>query len=126
MYDGAPFVDEWKPLPPRLHDLRTLERHVTVAGDVAVAVREVTEQEVRPVRKDHGIRPLPDLRTETPGGLDSDADVVDPDAAHHPRRPGGRSRPTPVGWEPDCPPKTSGSSQPRSRDGPGAHRPCGI
>ena len=26
MYDGAPFVDEWKPLPPRLHDLRTLER----------------------------------------------------------------------------------------------------
>ena len=24
MYDGAPFVDEWKPLPPRLHDLRTL------------------------------------------------------------------------------------------------------
>ena len=26
MYDGAPFVDEWKPLPPRLHDQRTLER----------------------------------------------------------------------------------------------------
>ena len=26
LYDGAPFVDEWKPLPPRLHDQRTLER----------------------------------------------------------------------------------------------------
>ena len=28
MYDGAPYVDEWKPLPPRLHDQRTLERVV--------------------------------------------------------------------------------------------------
>lgn len=45
MYDGAPFVDEWKPLPPRLHDLRTLERQLTVSADVAVAVREVTEKE---------------------------------------------------------------------------------
>ena len=31
MYEGAPYVDEWKPLPPRLHDQRTLERVVDAA-----------------------------------------------------------------------------------------------
>jgi sulfatase-modifying factor enzyme 1 len=40
MYEGAPFVDEWKPLPPRLHDLRTLERVVTLDHPVAVATVE--------------------------------------------------------------------------------------
>ena len=30
MYGVAPFVDEWKPLPPRLHDRRTLERRVSL------------------------------------------------------------------------------------------------
>ncbi|MEO7060564.1 MAG: SUMF1/EgtB/PvdO family nonheme iron enzyme, partial [Lapillicoccus sp.] len=45
MYDGAPFVDEWKPLPPRLHDLRTLERVVHLPAPVAVAGREVSERE---------------------------------------------------------------------------------
>jgi len=43
MYEGAPFVDEWKPLPPRLHDLRTLERAVEVATSLAVATHEVSE-----------------------------------------------------------------------------------
>ncbi|WP_353651477.1 SUMF1/EgtB/PvdO family nonheme iron enzyme [Nakamurella sp. A5-74] len=45
MYDGAPFVDEWKPLPPRLHDLRTLDRRVHLASDVAVATLEVSERD---------------------------------------------------------------------------------
>ena len=45
MYAGAPFVDEWKPLTPRLHDYRTLERRVQVARPVAVAAREVTVAE---------------------------------------------------------------------------------
>ena len=45
MYDGAPYVDEWKPLPPRLHDQRTLERAVDLAGPVLVAASEVTEAE---------------------------------------------------------------------------------
>lgn len=45
MYDGAPYVDEWKPLPPRLHDQRTLERHVSQARTVQVAVAEVSEAE---------------------------------------------------------------------------------
>ncbi|MFD6178451.1 MULTISPECIES: formylglycine-generating enzyme family protein [unclassified Isoptericola] len=42
MYQGAPYVDEWKPLPPRLHDARTLQRDGELAAPVAVAPREVT------------------------------------------------------------------------------------
>ena len=45
MYEGAPYVDEWKPLPPRLHDQRTLERVAVVERPVHVAVAEVTEAE---------------------------------------------------------------------------------
>jgi hypothetical protein len=45
MYSGAPFVDEWKPLTPRLHDLRTLERRVLVPHPVAVAAHEVSVAE---------------------------------------------------------------------------------
>ncbi len=46
MYDGAPYVDEWKPLPPRLHDPRTLERAVTLPRPVRVAAQEVTAAEL--------------------------------------------------------------------------------
>ncbi|WP_406633389.1 SUMF1/EgtB/PvdO family nonheme iron enzyme [Amycolatopsis sp. WGS_07] len=42
MYQGAPYVDEWKPLPPRLHDARTLQRDGSLASPVAVAATEVT------------------------------------------------------------------------------------
>jgi hypothetical protein len=42
MYQGAPYVDEWKPLPPRLHDARTLQRDGALAAPVAVAATEVT------------------------------------------------------------------------------------
>lgn len=45
MYDGAPYVEEWKPLPPRLHDQRTLERSVTLERPVRVAAAEVSEAE---------------------------------------------------------------------------------
>ena len=44
LYAGAPYVEEWKPLPPRLHDARedVLRVHV---GSVAVAGAEVTAGE---------------------------------------------------------------------------------
>lgn len=42
MYQGAPYVDEWKPLPPRLHDARTLQREGELTTAVAVASTEVT------------------------------------------------------------------------------------
>lgn len=45
MYDGAPYVDEWKPLPPRLHDQRTLERTVSLAHPIRVAAAEVSAAE---------------------------------------------------------------------------------
>ncbi|PKV97737.1 sulfatase-modifying factor enzyme 1 [Amycolatopsis echigonensis] len=45
MYQGAPYVDEWKPLPPRLHDARTLQRDGSLASPVVVAATEVTNGE---------------------------------------------------------------------------------
>ena len=45
LYDDAPFVDEWKPLPPRLHDLRTLDRGVDLSASVGVASTEVSERD---------------------------------------------------------------------------------
>ncbi|MFL1378121.1 MULTISPECIES: SUMF1/EgtB/PvdO family nonheme iron enzyme [unclassified Nocardiopsis] len=45
MYQGAPYVDEWKPLPPRLHDARVLQRDGELQHPVAVAATEVTEAE---------------------------------------------------------------------------------
>lgn len=44
LYAQAPFVDEWKPLHPRLHDLRTLE-HQVLCTPVSVAPKEVTVAE---------------------------------------------------------------------------------
>jgi hypothetical protein len=44
MYQGAPYVEEWKPLPPRLHDAREETVEVTL-GRVAVAPVEVTAAE---------------------------------------------------------------------------------
>ena len=45
MYDGAPYLQEWKPLPPRLHDQRTLERVAVLPTDVRVQASEVTNSE---------------------------------------------------------------------------------
>ena len=45
MYEGAPFVDEWKPVSPRLHDQRTLDRKVVIAQPVRVAAAEVSQAE---------------------------------------------------------------------------------
>lgn len=56
-YQGAPYVDEWKPLPPRLHDQRTLQRDGTAAAPVAVAVREVGNAEFAAFLDATGYRP---------------------------------------------------------------------
>lgn len=45
-YRGAPYVEEWKPLPPRLHDPRVEHLEVELAP-VAVARREVSVEEFR-------------------------------------------------------------------------------
>ncbi|MFC3493912.1 SUMF1/EgtB/PvdO family nonheme iron enzyme [Glycomyces rhizosphaerae] len=46
-YQGAPYVEEWKPLPPRLHDDRTATLNIDLYGPVAVAPKEVSIAEFR-------------------------------------------------------------------------------
>nr|WP_304608839.1 SUMF1/EgtB/PvdO family nonheme iron enzyme [Glycomyces amatae] len=56
-YQGAPYVEEWKPLPPRLHDDRSETLDVDLAGPVAVAAAEVTAAEYRAFLDATGYRP---------------------------------------------------------------------
>ncbi len=56
IYAEAPFVNEWKPLPPRLHDLRTLER----VADLATAVQvsdDITAEEFHSFVQQSGYAP---------------------------------------------------------------------
>ncbi|WP_328453949.1 SUMF1/EgtB/PvdO family nonheme iron enzyme [Amycolatopsis sp. NBC_00438] len=57
MYQGAPYVDEWKPLPPRLHDARTLQREGELVTPVAVAVTEVTNAQFAEFVETTGYQP---------------------------------------------------------------------
>ncbi|WP_335990592.1 SUMF1/EgtB/PvdO family nonheme iron enzyme [Glycomyces sp. MUSA5-2] len=55
-YQGAPYVEEWKPLPPRLHDPR--EEVVSCeTGPVAVAANEVSVRQYRQFLERSGYRP---------------------------------------------------------------------
>ena len=56
-YQGAPYVEEWKPLPPRLHDPRSETIRVSVGGPVGVAAREVSIAEYRRFLEEAGYRP---------------------------------------------------------------------
>jgi sulfatase modifying factor 1 len=56
LYGEAPFVDEWKPLPPRLHAMATMTRHVP-AHRFAIGVWEVTAGEYRRFLEASGYRP---------------------------------------------------------------------
>ena len=82
MYSGAPFVDEWKPLTPRLHDQRTLERQVVVDHPVAVAAREVTPAEFGRFvaatghQPSHPGGPVPDWLDHSVAGMADDRPVV--------------------------------------------------
>jgi len=62
MYQGAPYVDEWKPLPPRLHDARTLQRDGVLANPVAIAATEVTRAQFVEFVRATGYRPACDHR----------------------------------------------------------------
>ncbi|WP_336707978.1 SUMF1/EgtB/PvdO family nonheme iron enzyme [Oerskovia sp. USHLN155] len=57
MYQGAPYVEEWKPLAPRLHDPRTLQRDGELAAPVAVAATEVTNAQFAQFLDATGYRP---------------------------------------------------------------------
>ncbi|UOZ03917.1 SUMF1/EgtB/PvdO family nonheme iron enzyme [Amycolatopsis sp. WQ 127309] len=82
MYQGAPYVDEWKPLPPRLHDARTLQRDGELATPVAVAATEVTNAEFAEFVEATGYRPeYPHRFLEHRGGPDEPVTYVDLDDA---------------------------------------------
>ncbi|WP_129337325.1 SUMF1/EgtB/PvdO family nonheme iron enzyme [Cellulomonas endophytica] len=70
-YQGAPYVDEWKPLPPRLHDARTLQRDGHRAEPVAVASAEVTNAEYAAFLAATGYRPRTDHRFLAHGTRDA-------------------------------------------------------
>jgi hypothetical protein len=61
-YQGAPYVEEWKPLPPRLHDDCGETLDVRVRRPVAVAPAEVTVAEYRAFLDATGYRPAAERR----------------------------------------------------------------
>jgi hypothetical protein len=61
-YQGAPYVEEWKPLPPRLHDDREALLDITIAEPVTVAATEVSVAAFRRFLADTGYRPQVDNR----------------------------------------------------------------
>ncbi|PXY27914.1 SUMF1/EgtB/PvdO family nonheme iron enzyme [Prauserella muralis] len=89
MYQGAPYVDEWKPLPPRLHDARTLQRDGELTAPVAVGAREVTNAQFAQFLDATGYRPAEPHRflahwvngRPAPGAADEPVTFVDLDDA---------------------------------------------
>jgi formylglycine-generating enzyme len=75
-YGEAPYVEEWKPLPPRLHDLVEVERPGP-AGRFAISVREVATgldlAEARAHATERGAR----LPTEDEWQLAAEAGLLD-------------------------------------------------
>ncbi|WP_051326054.1 SUMF1/EgtB/PvdO family nonheme iron enzyme [Glycomyces tenuis] len=67
-YQGAPYVEEWKPLPPRLHDGRRETLDIEIRRPVAVAAREVSVGEFRAFLDDTGYEPLASGRFLCGGG----------------------------------------------------------
>jgi formylglycine-generating enzyme len=52
-YGEAPYVEEWKPLPPRLHDLVEVHHEAVAARRYALGRREVSNAEYRRFRPEH-------------------------------------------------------------------------
>jgi formylglycine-generating enzyme len=75
LYGEAPYVDEWKPLPPRLHHTATLVRDVTV-GRFAIAEREVSVAEFAAFVAATGYRPVRPERFSLAGDGSPDAPVT--------------------------------------------------
>jgi hypothetical protein len=83
-YQGAPYVDEWKPLLPRLHDARTRQRDGQLDHPVAVAQASVTVAQYQAFLDATGYRPAvlhrwpwADGRPDSDGGPASLVDLVE-------------------------------------------------
>lgn len=87
----APYVEEWKPLPPRLHDEQELLVRAEL-GPVLVAGREVSVADVEPWCRESG-RPVP------PGEPEAPANHLDLDDARAYARHVGARLPTDAEWQ---------------------------
>jgi hypothetical protein len=96
-YQGAPYVEEWKPLPPRLHDPRTKELAVSLRT-VDVATTEVTGAEFAEFRAATGYRPAHDNRFR-PGTGAGPATMIDLDDARAYAAWAGARLPTEFEWQ---------------------------
>jgi hypothetical protein len=96
-YQGAPYVEEWKPLPPRLHDPRAEVLAVTL-DDVAVAATEVTGAEFAAFVAATGYRPACANRWTPPSG-DGPATMVSLDDARAYAAWAGARLPTEFEWQ---------------------------
>lgn len=67
IYADVPFVDEWKPLEPRLHDLRTLERVAELSTHVTVSQEITADEFVAFVEASGYIPACPQRFTPQPG-----------------------------------------------------------
>ena len=74
IYEDAPFVDEWKPLEPRLHDMRTLERVAVLPRNITVS-HEITADEFSAFVRESSYQPRCAQRF-TPGTGTSPATCV--------------------------------------------------
>ncbi|MFE9689514.1 SUMF1/EgtB/PvdO family nonheme iron enzyme [Micromonospora sp. NPDC005806] len=77
LYGEAPYVDEWKPLPPRLHHTGTLHRTVRL-GRFAIDTHEVTHGQYARFLAATGYRPVrPERFTAGQGPADAPVTGVD-------------------------------------------------
>ncbi|MCT2584816.1 formylglycine-generating enzyme family protein [Actinophytocola gossypii] len=96
-YQGAPYVEEWKPLPPRLHDPRE-ERLTVDLAEVAVAVTEVTGAQFAEFLAATGYEPLCGNRFR-PGSDDGPVTMVGLDDARAYAAWAGARLPTEFEWQ---------------------------
>lgn len=96
--EAAPYVDDWKPLPPRLHQLRSGEREVELAP-VAVDRREVTRAEFTTFVDATGYVPASGHRFLLEGTEDEPVRYVDLDDARAYAAWRGARLPTEDEWQ---------------------------
>jgi formylglycine-generating enzyme required for sulfatase activity len=99
LYGETPYVNEWKPLPPRLHNMVTLNRTVHL-GHFAIAAHEVTNAEYAAFVAATGYQPLrPERFGAGNGAADEPATHVDLNDARAYARWAGLRLPTEDEWQ---------------------------